>query len=288
MNRAEKKPETLGAMSGLLSLNPLITPGLTCALALSLLTGCVTILDELVSRRCEINPPVRASDTRRSILFAENFVYVHPEWSAEDVVSYVNSVMPRISRFLDMADKVFARNGAQIVFLRQPVQIVRSEILYILNQSSVWGPDPEDDAELRRIISTDSPTSIPINWSRYLNSEQFRNSGGVSAADWPYVLMYGTEFGGSDLSAAHELGHYFGLQHYRDRPGNLMNDENLGDRLDRDQIEIIWRQLNGRRSTLATLTCDAARGVVAATRGAAVSNGRQLLCGFVGREQETR
>ena len=102
-----------------------------------------------------------------------------------------------------------------------------------------------------------SPTSIPVHWSRYLNFEGNNVSLGISAPDWPYVLMYGAEFSSRETRLAHELGHYFGLGHYRDRPGNLMNDNNLGDRLDQDQINIMWRAINEGRTALATLTCDA-------------------------------
>src|SRR5262245_59203233 len=91
---------------------------------------CSTVVDDLARRHCVTNPAVRASDTRRSVLFVQNFVYVRPSWSSAETESYLRIIRPLITSKLDAAERVFRQNGTNVEFLRKPDEVIPSEGLY--------------------------------------------------------------------------------------------------------------------------------------------------------------
>jgi hypothetical protein len=246
--------------------------------ALAAFTGCSSPgpANPYLARNCKSNDNPRVSANRVVTIYARNYVYAG---DSPDRDQYLDRAKAVITDAYTVANRIFAQDGINLQIKPLTTFTFNDPVLNIV--PLIVKNDYAIVSEMERIHSG-YPLDIGVHWSEWLKeSGNYSDEAGESVVppcrgticNW--VLMKGSirylerhrppgfsikSLGGT---LAHELGHYFDLQHIplsSGDVGNLMyeglfNDYH-GTALTAAQRDTMWTNINTNFHLLYTVTCD--------------------------------
>jgi hypothetical protein len=240
------------------------------ALSLGLATvvsGC-SDTDPFVTRHCTFNDNPRVSVNRIVTLFATNYVYASSGASPSERGAYYATADDTIDAAFEVMNRIFAADGINLQVVPWTIDDRVNDRLDVFHAAGLNGTASVEDIDEMVRVHRGFSQLIGVHWYEWDRGVGLSNiegqaplSGGLCSDDrcnWALMAGFIHHPIGVGMTLAHELGHYFNLDHVTTPPDDLMVEGGNGTALTVQQRDMMWASINTSpvRTALFSETCD--------------------------------
>jgi hypothetical protein len=232
------------------------------------------------ARDCQTNAATRAGQGITTVISVANRIYINPDRSTETKNQLSALYKEKVPKVINAANALLARLGANLQVTSQRTNNVFYKPMAKPAVSSNVGPTDSNLGYVTR-VGTREPSLIQIHWSTegattkpvgYAGAMRVRLH--LERTNWVGITY--SDFRTKDVATigktlAHELGHYFSLEHVIDRTNLMVDSEPNGENLTASQRVAFWDGIDAR-THLRTVSCAPRSGPLGGVSGASVAS----------------